>query len=748
MPGLSMSAPDLPAMPRAAGLLRTSLALRLALAAALLVLVAGALAGWLVARAADQQSLQRLLLQQTDATEMVARMLASKIEQHQKALRTVAAGITPDMLDSPLLVQALLQQSLPAVQLFDFVQVAGQDGQLRANLRHGRFAPPASLEPAERDGLRRTLVQGKPLVSELIAGRTEDARVMLTMPLHHADGSVMGVVSGGMPLQSPALLPASMALPERDGARLVVFTRDGTILLHSDAARTMGQVRDEPGLATVYQQWLQQQAPVEEHGSTRVLAQHVVSVAGMPLPQWQVARVSDARTVLTPLHSTQRPALWLAAASVALLALLAALGGLWMGSPLARLRERADQLLRHPGEAGAVPPWPPHPGIGTGTGMGMGTDFGMGLLDTDEVGALARTLEAAEALLLRQGAQLRTVQNQLSAVLELAGVGIVVLRHGCLETVGRHACQMLGYSAAELRGIRVNDLYRSSADYLQTRARMRASFAAHGVLAGEVRLQRKDGSAVWLRVQGRHVVVGERESGTLWLLQDLAASHGARQQHSWISTHDALTQLSNRSGCEQRLQALLAERRAPGAQRAGGTGPGAAGRGAAVSAAAISASAAHAGPEGVLLHLDLDLFAVINDTAGQAAGDDVLCYVAQLLQAQVGHSGWVARLGDDKYAVLLPGCSAPHARGVAEQLRLAVQGWEPVYQGRSFALSASIGLVVLDAHVQDAGAALQAADMACYRAKRAGRNRVEVHVPAPAAPAAPGPVLPSALPGG
>ena len=77
--------------------------------------------------------------------------------------------------------------------------------------------------------------------------------------------------------------------------------------------------------------------------------------------------------------------------------------------------------------------------------------------------------------------------------------------------------------------------------------------------------------------------------------------------------------------------------------------------------------------------------------------------------------------------MLLPGCSTAHALVVAHQLRLAVQAWEPVYQGRSFSLGASIGLVVLDANAQDASAVLQAADMACYRAKRAGRNRVEVH---------------------
>ena len=131
----------------------------------------------------------------------------------------------------------------------------------------------------------------------------------------------------------------------------------------------------------------------------------------------------------------------------------------------------------------------------------------------------------------------------------------------------------------------------------------------------------------------------------------------------------------------------------------------------------------------MFLYLDLDHFAVINNAAGQAAGDDVLCYVAQLLQTQVGQSGWVARLGGDKYGVLLPSCSTAHAAAVAEQLRLAVQSWEPIYQGRSFALGVSIGMVVLDAQVQDAAAVLQAADMACYRAKRLGRNQVQVHAP-------------------
>ena len=717
--------PDLhfPALQRARRSWLSSLGLRLALVTALLVLGAGALAGWLVARAVEHEAMQRLQVQQSDAVEMVARVLSSKIEQSQKALRTVVAGITPDMLDSPTQLQALMQQSLLAMQLFDFVQVAGRDGQLRVNVRYGRFEQPSNLDPAERDNLRRTLVQGKPLVSELIAAHSHDARVMFTMPLHRSDGSVMGVLAGGLLLQSQALLPASMALLERDGARLLVFTRDGTILLHSDATRTMGQVRNEPGLSQVYKAWAAQQQPVAERGSTQVLDGHVISLAGMPLPQWQVARISDAQAVLAPLHGAQRQAVWLAAGAVALLALAAAALVLWMGLPLARLRARAELLLQRL-TASEAPAWP----VGAG-----------------EVDTLAQTFNATEALLAQQHMQLQTVQSQLAAVLEQAGIGIVILMHGHMQVLGRQACQMLGYTEAELQGRSARDLYYGRDDYAHTRARVRAGFAAHGVLAGEVRLRRKDGSPVWLRVQGHYVRPGERGSGTLWILQDLAVSHGARQQHDWAATHDPLTQLANRVGCEQRLQALLAERRAAGmAQAKAGMPVGVSGNNAA--AALVSED------DGVFLHLDLDHFSVINDAAGKVAGDDVLCYVAQLLQAQVGQSGWVARLGGDKYGVLLPHCSAAHAAVVADQLRLAVQAWEPRYQGRSFSLGVSIGLVVLDARVHSAAAVLQAADMACYRAKRAGRNRVHWHVPVPGAvlataAAVPGfPALPSPLP--
>ena len=651
--------------------------LRLALVAALMVVLAGVTSGWLMARASGEQALRQIVSQQTDEVEVVARLLSSKMEQSQKVLRTVAASITPDMLNSPSSLEWLLHQGLPAIQFFDVIQVARQDGQLRIHWRYGQLDQAANLDPVERDTLRRTLAQGKPMVSELIAGCGGDGCVMLTMPLHAADGSVMGVVAGGLRLQSPALLPAAMALPQRADSRLLVFTQEGTILLHSDATRVRGSVRDEPDLAPAYAQWRTTARTLDGTGTTQVLPAHIVSMAAMPLPQWVVARVTDAQAALAPLRAAQRQVGWWVAGAIALCAAGAVAWLLWLAHPLAQLCVRATRAQQ--AQSAAPLAWPHAVG---------------------EVGALAQALQALE----QNRARSQTMQKYFQSVLEHAPLGVVVMQSGRVEVAGRQACQLLGYQPEQLTGHPVRDLYLSDADYAATGVRMRASFAAHGTLTGDVRLRRKDGSAVWVRVQGRSVEAGDPDAGTVWILEDRAASHAARQQNACDPAHDALTQLTNHAGCLQRMQGLLAER-----------------------PVAAGASLEDEAGCGAFLHLDLSHFAVINDSAGHSAGDDVLCYVARLLESEVGQSGWVARLGGDTFGVALPRCSPAHAAMVAEQLCAAVQAWEPVYAGRSYLLGVSIGLVALDAHLDSAAAVLHAADMACYSAKRAKRNQALVH---------------------
>ncbi|RZJ60915.1 MAG: diguanylate cyclase [Acidovorax sp.] len=684
-----MTPPDHPALPPDAPgwFVPGSLVLRLVLVAVLAVALSGAVAAWLVTRASGQEAMRRVVAQQTDEVEVVARLLASKIEQSQKVLRTVSAGITPGMLESPSTLEWLLQQGLPAVQFFDAMQVARANGELRMNLRGGRLEKAADLDPAERDALRRTLVDGKPLVSELIAARTSDARVMFTMPLHREDGSVLGVVAGALRLQSQGLLPPSMTLPARDGSRLIVFTRDGTILSHTDPARILGKVQDETGLAPVYTRWLNQAQPVAGRGATHQESGHIVSMAGMPLPQWIVARVSPSQALLAPLHGAQREAWWLAAASMALCMLLVAIAMVWMAQPLAHLRHSARQMLRRD----VRQPLPQAPDIDWPRAGG-------------EVGELVQVFQGLAQQGSREQIHKATLDGQFQAVLDNASVGIVISRHGILEVVGRQACVMLGYSAGELQGRPARALYASDAEYSRIGDRVQAEFASHGVFDGDVCFMRKDGSPVWARVQGRGVQPDEMAGGTVWILEDITAAREAQAQHAWERTHDGLTQLYNRTAFDERLGLLLAERSArPREPQASGEAPG----------------------DGVVLFLDLDHFTVVNDIAGHDAGDDVLRHVARLLESQVRQVGWAARLGGDEFAVVLPGCALARGQAVAEQLRASVQAWEPAYQGRSFTLGVSIGLVVLDASLQDVPSVLYAADMACYDAKRAGRNRVE-----------------------
>ncbi len=658
--------------------------LRTLLAALLALCLAAAAAGWLLARASGQDMVQRLETQQNDEVEVFARLLSSKIEQSQKVLRAVAAGITPDMMDLPSTLEWLLQQGLPAVQFFDSTLVARSDGVLRVHLHQGQFLRNGLVEPQVREALESTLRDGKPHVAELLQGGVDDARIVLTMPLHRSDGSLLGVAAGMLRLQSQGLLPASLSLPQRPDTRLLVFTKGGTIVAHSNPVRVMGQVRDEPGLSEVLAQadGLQGDVAVSGTATTRRVPQAMVSLAGMPLAQWTVARVTDTQALMAPLQGAQRQAWGQVLAVVAVLASVLVLALWWLMLPLSRLRQQAQHLVEGgPVSVAQALPWPRSGG---------------------EVGQLVQAFEGLLDRQARQHQHWRTVQDQLQAMLEHATVGVAVTRHGRFESVGRRLAQMLGYQPSDLRG-------RPAGVVCTPMARdglglaLGSTCGLQGRIDGELCLRRKDGSTVWVQAQARPVCDDDPQGGTLWLMEETTTLRQARRLGAWAQTHDALTGLDNRQGLELRLQAM-----------------------AGVAHSAPVPLEGEQPPTAVLLFLDLDHFTVVNDALGRDAGDEVLRQTGLLLAAQVRKAGWIARLGGDEFAVLLPDCSEAHARGMAEQLRHAVQDWQPTVQGRSFQLEVSIGLVVLDGAVHDVPTILHAADMACYDAKRAGRNCIRL----------------------
>lgn len=178
---------------------------------------------------------------------------------------------------------------------------------------------------------------------------------------------------------------------------------------------------------------------------------------------------------------------------------------------------------------------------------------------------------------------------------------------------------------------------------------------------------------------------------------DLALSNLALRQTLQIQArHDPLTDLFNRRYMEEALEREL--RRAERSRR----------------------------PMGVIM-ADLDHFKRYNDTLGHEAGDRLLVGLAECLRAQVRAGDIVCRYGGEEFLVILPEASLELVTQRAEELRMSVARHLAVPDESPLPpVTMSLGVALYPAHAQSADELVRAADEALYRAKRNGRDRVEI----------------------
>lgn len=163
-----------------------------------------------------------------------------------------------------------------------------------------------------------------------------------------------------------------------------------------------------------------------------------------------------------------------------------------------------------------------------------------------------------------------------------------------------------------------------------------------------------------------------------------------------MAYHDSLTDLLNRREFERRLTALVEEAQAHHCSHA-------------------------------VLYLDLDQFKIVNDTCGHGAGDELLKQIGVILARLVRSDDTLARLGGDEFGVLLYRCDESQAIGIAQSLCEAIRDHRFIWHNRPFALSLSVGLVMIGHETSSTTEILKQADLACYAAKDRGRNNVQVY---------------------
>ncbi|MBB4767511.1 putative bifunctional diguanylate cyclase/phosphodiesterase [Amorphoplanes digitatis] len=129
-----------------------------------------------------------------------------------------------------------------------------------------------------------------------------------------------------------------------------------------------------------------------------------------------------------------------------------------------------------------------------------------------------------------------------------------------------------------------------------------------------------------------------------------------------------------------------------------------------------------------VLFIDLDRFKAVNDSLGHEAGDELLASVADRIRGCVRASDTTARLGGDEFAVLLHDSPVESATAIGERVIAAIK--EPFrISGRDVFIGASVGVAASREPSADSKSLLNKADLAMYRAKKAGTGRVVVYEP-------------------
>jgi diguanylate cyclase (GGDEF)-like protein/PAS domain S-box-containing protein len=183
--------------------------------------------------------------------------------------------------------------------------------------------------------------------------------------------------------------------------------------------------------------------------------------------------------------------------------------------------------------------------------------------------------------------------------------------------------------------------------------------------------------------------------GSVLVFHDVTEAREASRKLAYQATHDTLTGLINRREFERQIEETLQDARTNGTNSA-------------------------------FCYMDLDQFKVVNDTCGHIAGDGLLVELATMIRHRTRENDTVARLGGDEFGILMRNIPLHEARALAEDIRNRVRDYRYLWEGQTFEVGISIGVVPIRPDTIAAVDIFSSADIACFVAKDKGRNQIHV----------------------
>jgi len=300
---------------------------------------------------------------------------------------------------------------------------------------------------------------------------------------------------------------------------------------------------------------------------------------------------------------------------------------------------------------------------------------------------------------------LKDVEARLAAEKEFLAVTLDSIADGVIVTNPSHKVILMNPVAEELTGWRLADAkgrpLSEVCNLVDEETKVPIMTPILESLSGASGRLSREGSLL-ATVTGEARVVRECASvvrkpdgtvvGGVLVFQDITEGHAIKRRLSYSATHDPLTGLVNRSAFDAALNAAVGEVRGTGRRHA-------------------------------LCFMDLDHFKQVNDAAGHAAGDALLAEVAGAIRSSCRGEDTCARVGGDEFALILRDCSLQAARYVAQKVVRSIENLEFVWNGRTFRIGSSVGVVSINSKSGSAASVLQQADAACYNEKRGRRSQ-------------------------